>query len=139
MTREEIIAAVQECAAKLGRAPNTTEFQQMTGISKHQVRKNFRTYMQLLAASGEEKRGPGYAVAMEAMFKDWACVARKLGKIPTVKDYHREGGYSVRPFIRRYGAWGNVPQGLMAYAMKYGPEGEWEDGYSVRPFIRRYG
>jgi len=52
MTKEEVIAAVQECASKLGHAPSMAEFRKATTIGKGHVRKHFGTFGQLLEASG---------------------------------------------------------------------------------------
>ena len=38
MTKEEVIAAVQECATKLGHAPSLGEFRKMSEISKSRIR-----------------------------------------------------------------------------------------------------
>jgi hypothetical protein len=127
MTREEIIAAVHKCAAKLGRTPRTTDFYKHSGVSTRQVRRNFGTFTRLLAASGVEREGPGAALGMEPLFLDWAKVTRKLGKIPTKADYAMEGKYSVRPFTKRFGSWTHVPHGLREYATRNGLEAEWED------------
>jgi hypothetical protein len=127
MTREEIIAAVHKCAAKLGRTPRTTDFYKHSGVSVRQVRRHFGTFTRLLAASGVEREGPGAALGMDALFLDWAKVARKLGKIPTKADYAMEGRYSVRPFTKRFELWTNVPHGLKEYATRNGLEADWAD------------
>ena len=127
MTREEIIAAVQECAARLGRAPRSEEFHKHTRVTINQVRRGFRTFTRLLAASGVDRQGPGVALRLEELFLDWARVTRKLGKLPTKSDYGADGKHSVRPFTRRFRTWTNVPQGMKDYAIRNGVEGEWED------------
>ncbi len=67
MTKEEVIAAVQECATKLGHAPSMAEFRKATAIGKGHVRKHFGTFGQLLEASGLEARGSGHMVEMKAL------------------------------------------------------------------------
>jgi len=127
MTKEEIIEAVHKCVAKLGRTPRTTDFYKHSGVSIGAVRKNFGTFTRLLRASSLEEEGPGFALAMEPLFLDWAKVTRKLGKIPTKADYSLEGRYSVRPFTRRFGSWSHVPDGMKEYATRNKMESEWED------------
>jgi hypothetical protein len=127
MTREEIIAAVKECAAKLGRAPRAEEFYKLTPVTINQVLRGFRTFTRLLAASGVEREGPGVALGLEELFLDWARITRKLGKLPTKSDCGAYGQHSVRPYTRRFRTWTNVPQGMKDYAMRNGLEGEWED------------
>ena len=127
MTREEIIAAVKECAAKLGRAPRSAEFHKHTQVTIHQVRRGFRTFTRLLAASGVDRKGPGVALGLQELFLDWGRVTRKLGKLPTKSDYGAYGKHSIRPYTRRFRTWSNVPQGMKDYAVRNGLEGEWED------------
>ena len=44
VTKEEMIAAVKECAAKLGHAPSATEFAKETNVGKSDIRKTFGNY-----------------------------------------------------------------------------------------------
>jgi len=127
MTKEEVIAAVQECATKLGHAPSLGEFRKMSEISKSRIRKSFGTFTQLLTASGLEVQGPGHMVEMKDLFTDWAGIVRREKKIPTITDYELHSRYSVRPLARRFGFWVNVPAGMLEYAKQEGLEGEWED------------
>lgn len=127
MSREEIIAAVNECTAKLGHAPNVTEFRRVTKISLNQIRKNFGNYTRLLAASGVERHGAGYTASLKSLFMDWARVVRATGKIPTIAEYELEGKYSIRPLVRRFRTWSQAPAGLLEYARQEGLEGEWKD------------
>lgn len=82
MTKEEIIAAVKECAAKLGHVPSLAEFRKMSEISKGRIRKSFGTFTQLLTASGLEVQGPGHMVEMKDLFTDWAGIVRREKKVP---------------------------------------------------------
>jgi Homing endonuclease associated repeat len=127
MSREEIIAAVKDCATRLGHAPNVAEFRAFTKITKNQIRKSFGTYTQMMAASAVQRQGSGCRVELKSLFMDWAGTVRKLGKVPTMSDYELEGRYSVRPLIRRFRTWSQVPAGLQEYARQEGPEGEWKD------------
>jgi hypothetical protein len=127
MTQEEVIAAVQECATKIGHAPSMAEFRKAMAIGKGHVRKHFGTFGQLLEASGLEARGSGHMVEMKAFFADWAGVVRRLKKCPTLADYELHSKYSPRPLVRRFGFWVNVPAGMLEYAKKEELEREWED------------
>jgi hypothetical protein len=64
---------------------------------------------------------------MDALFKDWARVARKIGKLPTVTEYERHGRYSVQPLFTRFGSWKQTPLGMMLYAQEHGREEKWRD------------
>jgi hypothetical protein len=127
MTKEEVIAAVQECATKLGHAPSMAEFRKATTIGKGHIRKHFGTFGQLLETSGLEARGSGHMVEMKALFADWAGIVRRLKKCPTLADYELHSKYSPRPLVRRFGFWVNVPTGMLEYAKKEGLERDWED------------
>ena len=80
MSREEIIAAAKRVAAELGHAPNLAEFRTLTRISKNQIRKNFGTFTQMMAASEVERHGSGWVVDLRALFVDWAGIVRKTGQ-----------------------------------------------------------
>ncbi len=127
MRREEIIAAMNECATGLGRAPNMAEFRRLTRISLNQIRKNFGNYTRLLSASGVERHGAGYTASLKSLFLDWGRVVREMGKIPTIAEYELEGKFSIRPLVRRFRTWSQAPAGLQEYARQEGLEGEWED------------
>jgi len=127
MSREEIIGAMNGCAAELGHAPSLTEFRRLTKTSLNQIRKNFGNYTRLLQASGVERHGAGYTASLKSLFLDWAQVARSHGKLPTIAEYEVAGKFSVRPLVRRFGTWSQTPTGLLEYARQEGLEGEWED------------
>jgi len=127
VSREEIITAVKECAAKLGHAPSATEFAKETNVGKSDIRKAFGNYSRLLFASGLERQGCGYLVTMESLFLDWATTARSLGKVPPMTEYELHGKYSVRPLTRRYNGWKAVAAGMREYISEQGLEGQWKD------------
>jgi len=127
MSREEIIAAVKKCAVELGHAPSQPEFRNHTKISKHDIRKNFGTYTQMIAVSELEREGSGCVVELNSLFLDWAGIVRKLGKVPTIANYELASKYSVRPMVRRFRAWSQVPKGMLEYVRNEGLEGEWGD------------
>jgi hypothetical protein len=133
MTKEEVIAAVQECATKLGHAPSATEFAKETTVGKKDIRKTFGSYSRLLFASGLERQGCGYMVTMESLFLDWAATARSLGKVPTMSEYELHGKYSVRPLTRRYNGWKAVAAGMREYILEQNLEGEWKDVLDIIP------
>ena len=131
MTREEIIAAIKECAEKLGHVPSFPELLENVKITKRMIRSAFGTYTDTLKACGLERRGSGYEISQEALFRDWAALVRSLGKIPTINQYEMHGQYSVTPMLRFYGGWKSLPEGMMEYARKEGIESEWEDVLKV--------
>jgi hypothetical protein len=80
VSREEIIIAMKECAAKLGRPPGADEFRLTMSVRRHLIRKHFSTYTQLLTECGLERHGSGKALTLESMFKDWRVWCGALAK-----------------------------------------------------------
>jgi len=113
VTKEEILQAIKRVAEELGRAPSLPEVRDKTGISPRQIRRNFLTYSALLKACGLERGGAGYTTPMNALFKDWAELTRKLGRVPKIGEYDMYAKYSAKPLLTRFKTWGEVPAGLL--------------------------
>jgi hypothetical protein len=127
MSIEEIKAAIRECAKKVGRAPSLAELNRSHSITQREVIRKFGTYTRALAECGMERRGCGQKVELDALFRDWAGIVRKLGKLPSVAEYQLYSQYSVQPLFTRFGNWRQVPLGLMLYAQEQGLGEEWKD------------
>lgn len=130
VTKEEIISAIKECEARLGHVPSCAELQRAK-VSKHSIQARFGTYTAALRACGMERSGAGHVVNDRALFLDWARLARKLGKTPSITEYELESQYSVRPLSRIYKSWKDVPAGMMEYAKKEKLDEEWNDVMNV--------
>src|SRR5947208_8928388 len=102
MTKQEVIAAIKACAEKLGRAPTLPELMKYKGLSTREVRKHFGNYRGAISACKLEKRGRGWKIDLDVLFRDWAEVARKLKKIPTLWEYQEHGKHSFRPMKDRF-------------------------------------
>ena len=131
MSKEEIIAAIQQCAAQLGHAPSFPELERTTRLRKRVIHRHFSNYREALRASGMDRQGAGYKNETATLFLDWAATARQLGKVPTMVEYNLHGNYSVSPLVRRFGGWSNVPVAMLEHARKSGLEGEWEDVVNI--------
>jgi Homing endonuclease associated repeat len=128
MTRQEVIAAILVFTEKLGHVPSRKELTtEGGGVSRQQIRKHFGTYKRALQDCNLEKTGCGREVSIARLFQDWAEVVRAERKIPTIADYERLSKYSLRPLMRRFGSWLDVPQGLKQYAEEGGIGEEWKD------------
>ncbi len=136
-TQEEVIAALQECARKLGRAPNYPELRRMKKMSHVDYRKYFGTLAAALKAAGLEPRGGGHRIEMPQLFEDWALVARKVGRCPSAPDYEVHSKYSLQPLQRRFGAWANVSLGMRDYAEKQGLKENWADVMAMITRLRK--
>jgi hypothetical protein len=127
VTKEEVVAAIHSCAARLGHTPSSTELRKHSNINKYDIRKTFGTHVKALAACGMEALGAGYEVQLKTLFLGWAGVVRELGKAPTMEEYDKRSKNSVRPLIRRAGSWTRVPLLMMEFAKREGLEGEFKD------------
>jgi hypothetical protein len=127
MTKEEVIAAINHCAAQLGHTPSSNELRKHANLGKYDIRQTFGTYVKALNASGMEAMGGGYEVKMKTLFLGWAGVVRELGKVPTMEEYDKRSRNSVRPLIRRAGSWTRVPLLMLEFAKGEGLEGEFKD------------
>jgi hypothetical protein len=128
MTREEVICVIQEAAKESGRTPTLTELQKAKRISQYAVQKHFGVYASALDACGLQGEGSGYETSMKQLFLDWADVARRAGRVPTVGDYELHSRYSRKPLMRQFGAWPRVAAGMAQYARANGLE---EDGKDI--------
>lgn len=127
MTREEIIAVIKQTAEELGHVPTVKELKDRKKLKKHLIRSRFGTYRAALAACGLERKGPGHQVSMEALFLDWAGVARRLEKIPNATEYGLYGKHCVKVITRHVGGWPYVAEGMLRYARERGLEEDWKD------------
>ncbi len=127
MTREEILAAMLECKEKLGYTPSREELARHAGVTRAEIKKFFGTYTIALTVCQLDKQTNGRKVERADLFADWAGVARKLGKVPTVIEYNQHGKYSVTPYMRCFGTWTQMPLGLQQYAEENGLAEEWAD------------
>jgi hypothetical protein len=131
MTKEEVIAAMKECAVTLGHAPSLPELEKTTRVTKWDIRRTFGIYKPALKACGMERQGPGHSLDQLAAFVKWAEVMRSLRKIPTICEYEEHAKRQSRGLIRRCGGWRNVPQRLLEYMRLQQLEGEWRDVLEV--------
>jgi hypothetical protein len=131
MNREQIIAAIQEYAQKLGRKPTMEEFTQWTRMSARQLFKAFDTWAEALEKSGFAAFGPGRPIPMRVLFENWASVVRDIKKVPTAAEYRRRGAFSLRVFRSRFGLWGSVVTGMREFAIKQGADAEWKEAMEV--------
>jgi Homing endonuclease associated repeat len=127
VSRDEIIAAVRECARKLDRPPSLPELARLGGVSKGKLRRHFRGIGEAIRAAGLELDPVGLRTSTSALLKDWAAVARKLGKLPSRNYYRRHGRYCANSINLRFGAWALVPLHFLHFCRESGTEAHWED------------
>ena len=126
MSREEIMTTIQGLAEKLGRVPTLSELKMMTPVGRRGVRNHFTTYTNALIECGLETSGK-QRIAMEALFEDWAKVARQMQKVPSALGYEERGAYSAKVIQKRCGSWRRVPYMMLRFAQEHGLEKQWPD------------
>jgi hypothetical protein len=126
-TQEEIISAIQACAAKLGHVPSQAEMQREKGISRRVFARQFGNYTKALRAGGFDGQGSGFMLSMEELFKEWAEIVRDSGEVPSIAEYQLRSQHSCGPLRKRFGSWQHVPAGLLQYAEKNGLGEQWAD------------
>ena len=127
-SKEEVMSAIKQCAAQLGRAPSQPELNRMYNVTHADYRRSFSCYSEALHECGlEPQKGGSYAIPLESLFRDWAEVARKVGKLPTINQYGLHGKYSIRPMLTRFGTWKDVPGRMRHFAEQNAMQEEYKD------------
>jgi hypothetical protein len=127
LTKDELTAAIVASAAKLGKTPTRGELMTLAGATPRNVRKHFGSYQRAMEACGLEINGAGKKVEMQSLFQDWTGIVRTLKKVPSLVEYEQLSRYSVRPMLRMFGMWVNVPDGIKMYIEEKGLGDEYKD------------
>jgi hypothetical protein len=127
MTRIEIMNAIKELAARLGRIPTQVQVEKLTRVKRKHWRKHFTNFTGTLRGCGMENPHSGVKVSTAKLFEDWARVARALKKLPSTKAYRKLGRHSFEAVMRVAGHWSAVPRTMAAYARKEGLDKKWKD------------
>jgi hypothetical protein len=127
MSKTEILKAIRSCAKKLNRKPTRDDLRRRTKINWDMIRKHFGGMKEAMELAGLEATGSGFPQTEATLLKDWAMVARKLEKLPSVNDYRSTGRFSDGPFFSRYGRWTRVPETFRRFAGRAKLEAEWAD------------
>jgi len=133
MSKEEILQAIRTCAKQLKRKPTRDDLRSRAKINSDMIRKHFGGMKEAMECAGLEATGSGFPQLESTLLKDWAVVARKVGKLPSVNDYRSSGRFSDAPFFSRYGRWTRVPEVFQRFARKAKLQGEWADVLSMIP------
>ncbi|HZS26785.1 MAG TPA: hypothetical protein VFB76_06115 [Candidatus Angelobacter sp.] len=100
ITKQQIIRAIQTVARKLGRVPIQAEFVRISGVEAAAVRRHFGQFFRAAHAAGL-KQAWGKVDSADIL-QDWAEVVRRLGHIPTYREYGEEGRYSTNIAQKRF-------------------------------------
>jgi hypothetical protein len=132
MTKQEIKQLIMGCAEKLERVPSCFEVARMGQITRRQIRKNFGSYSAALRECNlESENRSGQRVPLDKLFVDWAGVVQTLKKAPSLSEYEMLSKYSVKPLVRCFGTWRQVPFGLKQYAEGAGLAEQWSEALEL--------
>ncbi len=126
-SKEEIIAAMQEAAGRLGRVPTSREFGPLSGISLWQVTGRFGTYGNAVRAAGLEPSHQGMKIETAALLEDWGRVVRKVGAVPTRGQYKEAGSYSPDCYSGRFESWVRTSAEFIRFVATGALAGDWTD------------
>jgi len=127
MTREEMLTTIRELAEKLGHPPTMAELQEMTMVTREKIRRKFGTYTWTLREAGLETRHRRQTISTDKLFAAWTAAVRKLGKVPSMKEFEQVSEYTVGPYQREFRTWSRVPEAMVEYASTHGLLEEWQD------------
>jgi hypothetical protein len=127
MTKEEILTAIREVAEKLGHPPSFSQLEAMTPLRRRTIRRHFGSYTWALLEAGVGSRYNAHLINTDELFAEWATVARKLNRIPSIKEFEESSKFTVGPYQRRFRHWSQVPRGMANYARKHALESHWAD------------
>jgi len=127
MTKEEVLTKIREVAEKLGHPPTFSQLEDMTPMRRRHIRKHFGNYLWALQECGLTSRFNSRRIPEEMLFLEWARVARKLGKLPSMAEFEGASQYTVGPYQRRCRHWTKVPEAMREFAMTHDCEGDWQD------------
>ena len=127
MTKQQILSSIRLCARKLKRNPGLRDLRLMAGLSEQVLYKRFGSLRKALEAAGLRPSGPGIGQQESTLLLDWAAVARKLGKLPSVHEYENAGRFSNMPFHTRYRRWTRIPDAFLRFASEQNLQSKWKD------------
>lgn len=127
MTKPQILRSIRLCARKLHRNPGLRDLRHLAGISEQVLYKRFGSLRNALEAAGLKPSGPGIGQQESTLLLDWAAVARKLGKLPSVHEYENAGRFSNMPFHSRYTHWTRIPDAFLRFAAEQNLQSKWKD------------
>lgn len=129
-TPEEVVAAIKDVAAALGRSPSRPEFIARSGITEYHILKHFESWNAAVRSAGLDPDETNIRANDEELLADWATLVRKHRRIPPRHQYRREGRFGPGVFDRHFGPWSGFPAVFRRFA-----EGrpEWADVVALLP------
>ena len=130
--REQLIAAIRAAVEAGGGGPLPFKrFLLMSKLKTTDVWRSFRKWSTALKAAGYSFRKNHRYINNDRLLADWGVVARKLGRVPSVKDFVALGNCNATTLVKRFGgSWAKVIAGFRTFAMK---DQQWVDVLELLP------
>ncbi len=130
---DDVLNAIRDAAATLGRTPSRSEFLSRTGTTEYQILKHFPSWNEAVESSGLKPHVSNVFIKPSVLLEDWGKLVRRLRQIPTRDQYRREGSYSPGVFERKFGPWSAVPVKFREFAQG---NPDWLDVVALLPIER---
>src|SRR5581483_11374066 len=124
-SNEEVLEAIRRCAKKLKRTPTLRELEAF-GIGRGTIEGRWKKLSNAFKEAGVTPTGRGLPYPNATLLLDWAGVTRKLGRIPKVAEYEKDGRFCHMPFHTRF-RWSRVPDAFCRFAHETGLAQQWLD------------
>ncbi len=131
-TSQEVTAAIQSVATKLGRPPSRSEFRAHTEITERQFLNHFPSWSEAVRAAGLAPYTANQPLTNDELLRDWGRLVRKHRQIPTRERYRHEGSFSPSVFEKHFGPWKALPEKFRDYAIG---NAEWTDVVALLPHL----
>lgn len=103
VSEEEIITAIQSLGEKLAHPPTVDEMNEYGQYSRKTASKYFGSWNNALRRAGFE---PNHEeIPREELLEEIHRLAENLGRAPFISDLRRDGQFSIRGYIRKFGSW----------------------------------
>ena len=124
--KKQIIRLIQSVARKLGRTPIQAEFVRMSRIDVAVIRRRFGKFPSAVRAAGMVPN-KGLKIDSATLLQNWAEVVRRLGHIPTFREYAQLGRYCTTIVQKRFRRWAMIPEAFAHFVETGSLNGEWTD------------
>jgi len=112
--KTELVAALQELAAELGKTPTMVEMDEQGAHHSRTYHDRFGSWTAALEAAGLDLEGHTKAKqpTEQNLLDALRAFADDLGRAPTCEEMNEEGTYSANAYKNNFGSWNNAVQAV---------------------------